>query len=93
MMKLDAIAAVLGQNLGEVLHQDTIIQMLCGNLSLEDLKKERVRMDACLRNGMKIYKWKKAPVAASYVLEASATKANAVEPKPVLAKAPTKKSA
>jgi hypothetical protein len=79
MTKLDAIAAVLGQNLGEVLHQDTIIQMLYGDLSLEDLKKERVRIDTCLRNGVKSNKWKKAPVAASYVLEA---KAVAAKPKP-----------
>jgi hypothetical protein len=72
MTKLDAIATVLGQNLGEVLHQDTIIQMLYGDLSLEDLKKERVRMDTLLRNGVKHNKWKKAPIAASYVLEATA---------------------
>jgi hypothetical protein len=72
MTKLDAIAAVLGQNLGEVLHQDTIIQTLYGDLSPEDLKKERVRMDTCLRNGVKNNKWKKAPVPASYVLEATA---------------------
>jgi hypothetical protein len=70
--KLDAIATVLRQNLGEVLHQDTIIQMLYGDLSIEDLKKERVRMDTCLRNGVKVHKWKKAPVPASYVLEATA---------------------
>jgi hypothetical protein len=72
MTKLDAIAAVLGQNLGEVLHQDTIIQTLYGDLSPGDLKKERVRMDTCLRNGVKNNKWKKAPVPASYVLEATA---------------------
>jgi hypothetical protein len=80
MTKLDAIAAVLGQNLGEALHQNTIIQMLYGDLSLEDLKKERVRMDTCLRNGVKNSKWKKAPVAASYVLEAKAAGAKPRSP-------------
>jgi hypothetical protein len=80
MTKLDAIAAVLGQNLGEVLHQDTIIQTLYGDLSLEDLKKERVRMDTLLRNGVKNNKWKKAPVPASYVLEATAAGAKPKRP-------------
>jgi hypothetical protein len=87
MTKLDAIAAVLGQNLGEVLHQDTIIQTLYGDLSPEDLKKERVRIDTSLRNGVKANKWKKAPVPASYVLEAiaepPAAKATAAKPKSV----------
>jgi hypothetical protein len=80
MTKLDAIAAVLGQNLGEVLHQDTIIQTLYGDLSPEDLKKERVRMDTCLRNGVKNNKWEKAPVPASYVLEATAARAKPKRP-------------
>jgi hypothetical protein len=80
MTKLDAIATVLGQNLGEVLHQDTIIQMLFGDLSLEDLKKERIRMDTLLRNGVKNNKWKKAPVPASYVLEATAAGAKPKRP-------------
>jgi hypothetical protein len=80
MTKLDAIATVLGQNLGEVLHQDTIIQTLYGDLSPEDLKKERVRMDTCLRNGVKKNKWKKAPVPASYVLEATAAGAKPKRP-------------
>jgi hypothetical protein len=70
MTKLDAIAAVLGQNPGEVLHKDTIIQILYGNLSIEDLKTERVRMDTCLRNGVKTNRWQKAPIPASYLLEA-----------------------
>jgi hypothetical protein len=62
------------------LHQDTIIQMLYGDLSLEELKKERVRMDTCLRNGVKANKWKKAPVLASYVLEATAAGAKPKRP-------------
>jgi hypothetical protein len=85
LSKLDAIAAVLGQNLGEVLHQDTILQTLYGDLGPEDLKKERVRMDTSLRNGVKANKWKKAPVPASYVLEAIASapaaKATGAKPK------------
>jgi hypothetical protein len=85
LSKLDAIAAVLGQAPGEVLHQDTIIQTLYGDLRLEDLKKERVRIDTSLRNGVKANKWKKAPVPASYVLDAIApappAKATGAKPK------------
>jgi hypothetical protein len=85
MSKREAIAKVLEQHPGEVLHQDTIIQTLYGDLSPEDLKKERVRMDTSLRNGVKANKWKKTPVPASYVLEAiaptSAAKAKAAKPK------------
>ncbi len=80
LSKLDAIAAVLEQVPGEVLHQDTIIQTLYGDLSPEDLKKERVRIDTSLRNGVKANKWKKAPVPASYVLEATAAGAKPKRP-------------
>jgi hypothetical protein len=87
LSKLDAIAKVLAQHPGEVLHQDTIIQTLYGDLSPEDLKKERVRMDTSLRNGVKTNKWKKAPVPASYVLDAitsaPAAKAKAAKPRSV----------
>jgi hypothetical protein len=80
MTKLDAIATVLEQNLGEVLHQNTIIQKLYGDLSPEDLKKERVRMDTCLRNGVKSSRWQKAPAAASYVMKTSGTKPQRDDP-------------
>jgi hypothetical protein len=95
LSKLEAIAKVLEQNSGEVLHQDTIIQTLYGDLSPEDLKKERVRIDTNLRNGVKANKWKKAPIPASYVLDAIApappAKATGAKPKserkPAIAKA------
>jgi hypothetical protein len=83
--KRKAIAQILEQHSGEVLHQDTIIQTLYGDLSPEDLKKERVRTDTSLRNGVKANKWKKASVPASYVLEViapvPAAKARAAKPK------------
>jgi hypothetical protein len=87
--KREAIAQILEQRSGEVLHQDTIIQALYGDLSLEDIKDERVRIDTSLRNGVKANKkankWKKAPVPASYVLDAIASapaaKATAAKPK------------
>jgi hypothetical protein len=64
--------------------------MLYGDLSLEDLKKERVRIETSLRNGVKTNKWKKASVPASYVLEAitPAPAANAKVAKPKLGREP-----
>lgn len=38
-------------------------------------------MDTCLRNGVKNNKWQKAPVPASYVLEATAAGAKPKQPK------------
>jgi hypothetical protein len=85
MSKREAIAQILEQRLGEVLHHDTIIQALYGDLSSEDLKKERIRIDTSLHNGVKANKWKKAPVPASYVIKSTASapaaKAKAAKPK------------
>jgi hypothetical protein len=86
LSKLDAIAKVLEQHPGEVLHQDTIIKTLYGDLSPEDLKKERVRIDTSLRNGVKANKWKKAPIPASYVLDAIASTPAAPAPTATAAK-------
>jgi hypothetical protein len=68
LSKGDAIAQILGQHPGEVLHHDTIIQTLYGDLSPEDLKEERVRIKTALTTGVKAGKWKKAPVPSSYFL-------------------------
>ncbi|MGA7955310.1 MAG: hypothetical protein WCA07_17500 [Gloeobacterales cyanobacterium] len=80
LSKREAIAQVLEQYSGEVLHQDTIIQTLYGDLSIADLKAERSRMDTALRTGVKDQKWQKASVPASYVM-ATATNAKAAKPK------------
>jgi hypothetical protein len=71
MTKLEAITAVLAQYRGEVLHHDTIIQSLYGDLSPSDLKDERVRIKTALLGGVKNGKWQKASVASSYFLENS----------------------
>jgi hypothetical protein len=70
--KLDAIAIVLGKHPDEVLHQDTIIQMLYGDLSLADLKAERVRIKTALLTGVKNKRWDKSPIPSSYVLKSGA---------------------
>jgi hypothetical protein len=69
MKKLDAIAMVLEKNRGEVLHHDTIIQMLYGDLSLADLKDERVRIKTALLTGVKNKRWQKSPIPSSYLLK------------------------
>jgi hypothetical protein len=69
MKKLDAISIVLEKNRGEVLHHDTIIQMLYGDLSLADLKDERVRIKTALLTGVKNNRWEKSPIPSSYFLK------------------------
>jgi hypothetical protein len=68
LSKGDAIAQVLGQYPGEVLHHDTIIQTLYGDLSLEELKAERTRIKTALLTGVKDGKWQKASVPSIYFL-------------------------
>ncbi len=68
MTKLEAIATVLRQHRGDVLHHDTIIQSLYGDLSPKELKEERVRIKTALLGGVKNNKWKKADVPSSYFL-------------------------
>jgi hypothetical protein len=94
MTKLEAIASVLEKNRGEVLHHDTIIQSLYGDLNLEALKAERVRIKTALLGGVKNKKWQKASVASSYLLpETSAgAKSKASGRKPKASKAPNPKS-
>jgi hypothetical protein len=72
LTKRDAIAQVLGQHPGEVLHHDTIIQTLYGDLSPAELKAERVRIKTALLTGVKDGKWQKAAVPSSYFLGAAA---------------------
>jgi hypothetical protein len=68
MKKLDAIGVVLENYRGEVLHHDTIIQMLYGDLSPTELKAERVRIKTALLTGVKNKRWEKAPKPSSYFL-------------------------
>lgn len=95
MTKLEAIANVLEKNRGEILHHDTIIQSLYGDLNLEELKAERVRIKTALLGGVKHEKWQKASVASSYFLpEASAgAKSKTSGRKPKASKPSTPKSA
>jgi hypothetical protein len=71
LTKRDAIAQVLTAASGEVLHQDTIIRSLYGDLSLEDLKDERVRIKTALLTGVKAGKWQKAFEPSSYFIKAT----------------------
>jgi hypothetical protein len=77
MTKLEAIESVLKKYSGEVLHHDTIIQNLYGDLSPEEIKAERVRIKTALLGGVKNKKWQKASVASSYFLPETSAQAKA----------------
>lgn len=85
MTKQEAITAVLEQHRGEVLHQDTIILSLFGNLSYKDLRAERKRMNAPLLKGVNANEWQKAPAQSSYILPSASkeAKANSTERKSI----------
>jgi hypothetical protein len=78
--KGDAISQVLTAASGEVLHHDTIIQTLYGDLSLEELKEERTRIKTALLTGVKDGKWQKAAVPSSYYLGDTAAGAKPKRP-------------
>jgi hypothetical protein len=61
MTKLEAIGQILSEQSGHVLHQDTIIQLLYGDLSPEVLKVESRRMRASLFQGVTKGLWQRAP--------------------------------
>jgi hypothetical protein len=88
--KLDAIAMVLEKYRGEVLHHDTIIQTLYGDLSIEDLKAERVRIKTALLTGVKNKRWDKAPKPSSYVLRSGTSQAKPKSSKALAAKTTAK---
>jgi hypothetical protein len=69
MTKLEAIGQILSEQSGHVLHQDTIIQLLYGDLSSEVLKVESRRMRASLFQGVTKGLWQRAPKhPSSYIL-------------------------
>jgi hypothetical protein len=75
--KLEAIQKVLIEQSGHVLHQDTIFQLLYGDVSPDVLKVERMRMRASLVQGVTKGLWKKAPQPSSYGVSASSGKPKA----------------
>ncbi len=90
LTKREAIAQVLTAASGEVLHQDTIIQTLYGDLSTEELKEERVRIKTTLLIGAKDDRWQKASAPSSYFIKATAGGAKPKRPgrKPEQSKEP-----
>ncbi len=74
--KLDAISTVLEANQGKVVHQDSVIKELYGDLSPEALKVERLRMKAALNQGVKKKLWQKAPAPSTYILKSTKAKAS-----------------
>jgi hypothetical protein len=79
--KLEAIQKVLIEQSGHVLHQDTIFQLLYGDVSPDVLKVERLRIRASLVQGVTKGLWEKAPQPSSYWVSVSSgrkSKAGAV---------------
>jgi lipoprotein-anchoring transpeptidase ErfK/SrfK len=58
--KLEAIAQILSQQSGHALHQDTIFQLLYGDISPEVLKNESQRIRASLFQGVRKGLWDKS---------------------------------
>jgi hypothetical protein len=72
MNKLEAITQVLTEQSGHVLHQDTIFQLLYGEVSPEVLSKESKRMRASLFQGVLKGLWEKASnQPSSYLVKAN----------------------
>ncbi len=72
MNKLEAIAQVLTEQSGHILHQDTLFQLLYGEASPEVLSKESKRMRASLFQGVTKGLWEKASnQPSSYLAKAS----------------------
>jgi hypothetical protein len=71
MNKLEAIAQVLAEQSGHVLHQDAIFQLLYGEVGPEVLSKESKRMRASLFQGVAKGLWEKASNRpSSYLVKA-----------------------
>jgi hypothetical protein len=68
MNKLEAISKALNTQSGHVLHQDSIMQMLYGDLSPEIIKKESRKLRASLFQGVSKGLWQKAPKQPSSYL-------------------------
>jgi hypothetical protein len=83
MTKIDAIAQVLTQQSDRVVHQDTIIQLLYGDLSPEELNLESRRMRASLFRGVDTGLWQRAPKQpSSYILKSAKESTTAAKVSP-----------
>ena len=70
MFKIDAIGRILKDNAGNLVHVDDLIVQLYGELSGDDLKVERDRMNKTMYTGVQKNRWRKDPkVPMSYIFE------------------------
>jgi hypothetical protein len=90
LSKIEAIAKVIQENTGKIVHVDLIINTLHGELSGVELKAERDRMQNTLNRGMNNGQWQKVQgIAMSYTLDSKllkATSSQKAEPKLAAAK-------
>jgi hypothetical protein len=75
MTKTDAISQVLTEQSDQVVHQDTIIRLMYGDLSAEELNLESRRMRSSLFQGVSRGLWERAPKEpSSYTLKSAKAK-------------------
>jgi hypothetical protein len=101
LSKIDAVAKVLEENAGTVMHMNEIIERLYGQLADDVLKSEKVRMKDVMTRGVQRQLWNKAKGAPSSIVigetsqpsplkEKKAAKATVTQLKPATAKKPRK---
>ncbi|NCJ08364.1 hypothetical protein GS597_17995 [Synechococcales cyanobacterium C] len=70
LSKIDAVAKVMQERAGKILHVDDIIFELFGELDAADLKAERVRTKNVMIRGVNVGRWVKVKnVPSSYVVD------------------------
>jgi hypothetical protein len=88
LSKIEAVSKVLQENLGNVMHIDTIIAKLYGVLSPKAITAERVRMKDVMKRGVERKLWQKAPGVTSSIMigESRSSTVNQTQAKPTTRK-------
>jgi hypothetical protein len=76
LSKIDAVAKVLEEDLGTVMHMDEIIRHLYGKLTDNELKLEKVRMKDVMTRGVQRKLWQKAKGVPSSIVMGESNQSN-----------------
>ncbi|HEY9827254.1 MAG TPA: hypothetical protein V6D19_17590 [Stenomitos sp.] len=91
LSKIEAVAKVLGDNPGQAMHIDRIIEHLYGNLAPAEAAAEKVRMKDVMKRGIEKKLWNKAKGIPSSIVIGEVTDASAAQPLPQPKKRPLQK--
>jgi hypothetical protein len=80
LSKIEAVAKVLEENPGQVMHMENIIERLYGTLPETALTAEKVRMKDVMKRGIERKLWRKAPGVPSSIILGEATATPAAKP-------------